>query len=154
MALLEEIELICGVMQQVFEHADYWAQLDFNAYTELKDYTLFAIPKLLQHCNTASIIPASVTEQHLAKVSQSLIENNQTNLLAGNLADSQRSEMSGFELKAEICLQKTFFSVTSSLLNILLLCKKLVQQGKISAISGRADLLETWHLYSSKNFYQ
>lgn len=25
MALLEEIELICAVMQQVFEHADNWA---------------------------------------------------------------------------------------------------------------------------------
>jgi len=47
MALLEEIELLCAVMQQVFEHADYWAQLDFAAYAELKDYTLFAMSKLL-----------------------------------------------------------------------------------------------------------
>jgi nitrate reductase beta subunit len=62
MALLEEIELICAVMQQMFEHSDYWAKIDLNVYAELKDYTLFAMPRLLQHCNTASIIPASITE--------------------------------------------------------------------------------------------
>ena len=86
MALLEEIELVCAVMQQMFEHSDYWAQCDFNVYTELKDYTLFAMSKLLQHCNTAQIIPASVTEQHLVKVSHSLVENSQSNKIAGNLA--------------------------------------------------------------------
>lgn len=57
---------------------------------------LFAMAKLLQHCNTEAIIPASVTEQHLAKVTQSVIENKQTNLLAGNLADSHSAEKTGF----------------------------------------------------------
>ena len=46
--------------------------------------------------------------------------------MPGNLVDSHSSGISGFELKAEICLQKIFLSVTCSLLNILLLCKKLV----------------------------
>lgn len=96
MALLEEIELVCAVMQQVFEHADCWAQLNFNDYTEFKDYMLFAMAKLLQHCNTESIIPSSVTEQHLAKVTQSVVENRQANLLAGNLADNHGIEKNGF----------------------------------------------------------
>ena len=85
MGLLEEIELLCAVMQQVFEHADHWMALDEHAFCELKDYTLFAVCKLLQHCNTAAIIPASVTEQHLATVNQSVLTNNQASLLAGNL---------------------------------------------------------------------
>lgn len=76
MALLEEIELLCAIMQQVFEHGDYWAQLDYNTYCELKDYTLFSVTKLLEHCNPSSIIPASVTEHHLAKVTQSVVKNN------------------------------------------------------------------------------
>ena len=47
MALLEERELITAVLSQVFEHADYWALQDGNSYKELKDYTLFAVAKLL-----------------------------------------------------------------------------------------------------------
>lgn len=47
MGLLEEIELLCAIMQQLFEHGDLWAQLDYQAYSEFKDYTLFSIPKLL-----------------------------------------------------------------------------------------------------------
>ena len=68
MALLEEIELVSAVLQQVFEHGDHWASVDYKTFAELKDYTLFAVSKLLQHCDTAQIIPASVTEQHLAIV--------------------------------------------------------------------------------------
>lgn len=71
---------------------------------EFKDYTLFSVTKLLEHCNTASITPNSVTEHHLAKVTQSVVKNNQANLLAGNLAPSQNQEMSAFQLKAEITL--------------------------------------------------
>ena len=104
MALLEEIELLCAIMQQVFEHSDLWAQLDYNAYCELKDYTLFAVTKLLQHTDASSIIPASVTEQHLAKVNQSTMENKQANLLAGGMAQSGDREMNAFELKVEIGL--------------------------------------------------
>ena len=70
MALLEEIELLCAVMQQAFEHSDTWASLAWLDYCELKDYTLFAVTKLLQLCDASAIIPASVTEQHLAKVTQ------------------------------------------------------------------------------------
>ena len=89
MALLEEIELICAILQQMFEHGDYWAQLDYLTFSELKDYMLFSVTKLLEHCNTSAIIPASVTEHHLAKVTQSVVKNNQSsNLLAGNLAQS------------------------------------------------------------------
>ena len=129
MGLLEEIELLCAVMQQVFEHGDLWAEVDYQAFAELKDYTLFAVPKLLQHTKASAIIPASITEQHLAKVNQSIIQNNQANILAGNLAASGEDsrEMNAFELKVEMSLHKTFLSVTCSLLNILLISKKLVQ---------------------------
>ena len=76
MALLEEIELICAILQQLFEHADHWYDLDFQTYQDLKDYCLFSVPKLLLRCNTATIQPASVTEHHLAKITQSVIEHN------------------------------------------------------------------------------
>ena len=62
MALLEEIELLCAVMQQAFEHSDTWARLAWPDYCELKDYTLFAATRLLQLCDASAIIPASVTE--------------------------------------------------------------------------------------------
>ena len=68
LALIEEIELITAVLAQVFEHADYWTSQDSNTFKELKDYTLFAVAKLLQHCIVQEIIPASTTEKHLAKV--------------------------------------------------------------------------------------
>ena len=47
MALLEEVELLCAVMQQVFEHSDAWQKLDPRTYCDLKDYALFAVAKLL-----------------------------------------------------------------------------------------------------------
>ena len=47
MALLEEIELICAIMQQMFEHGDYWAQLDYSTFCEFKDYMLFSVTKPL-----------------------------------------------------------------------------------------------------------
>lgn len=62
MALLEEIELLCAVMQQAFEHSDTWASLAWSDYCELKDYTLFSVTRLLQLCDSGAIIPASVTE--------------------------------------------------------------------------------------------
>ena len=52
--------------------------------------------------------------------------------------------MTAFELKIEVALQKTFLSLTASLLNCLLLSKKLVQQGKLARTSGN-DLLVTWN---------
>ena len=47
LALLEEIELLSAVMQQAFEWADLWESLDRATYSELKDYVLFAVSKLL-----------------------------------------------------------------------------------------------------------
>lgn len=51
-----------------------------------------------------------------------------------------------------MCLQKTFLSVTCSLLNILLLSKKLQQQGKVTLTSSGMDLLETWNHQSSARY--
>ena len=47
LALIEEIELISAVLQQVFQHSDLWAVADYATYCEMKDYTLFAMSKLL-----------------------------------------------------------------------------------------------------------
>ena len=86
LAILEEIELICAVVQQMFEHSEKWAQLDPNTFSELKDYMLFSVTKLMEHCNSPTIIPASVTEHHLSKVTQSVFKNEaHQNALAGSL---------------------------------------------------------------------
>ena len=76
MALIEEIELICAVLAQLFEHADEWYNLDQSTFVEMKDYTLFAVSKLLLNCQAESVLPASVTEQHLANVSRQELDGN------------------------------------------------------------------------------
>ena len=86
LALVEEIELTSAVLQQVFQHADYWQQADAASFCELKDYTLFALAKLLQHCDSKAVMPASTAEQHLRKVTQSVLDDRQANLLVGNAA--------------------------------------------------------------------
>jgi len=60
----------------LFEHADEWSELDPSTYIELKDYTIFAVPKLLQNCVSSAVVPASVTEQHLANVTSQDIDGN------------------------------------------------------------------------------
>jgi len=107
----------------------------------MKDYTLFAVSKLLQHCDSRKVIPASVTELHLSRVTASVVDRN---LIAGSAAlRASEAQLTAFELKIEASLHKIFLSQTCSLLNCLLLSKKLVQQGKLSATGG-ADLLLTW----------
>ena len=64
---------MCSLFQQMFEHADLWKAHDDYMYCEMKDYMLFSVSKLLQFCDTRTIIPASVTEEHLKTISQSSI---------------------------------------------------------------------------------
>ena len=58
--------------------------------------------------------------------------------------------MTAFQLKVEISLQKTFLSVTCSLLNTLVLSK--TQQGRLSRIAG-SDLVQTWNPYTGREGY-
>ena len=62
LALIEEIELTSAVLEQLFQHADLWADSDYATFCELKDYTLFAIAKLLEHCDASAVSSASTTE--------------------------------------------------------------------------------------------
>lgn len=66
MALLEEAELACGLLQPLFEHCDLWNKEDAATFSELKDHILFAVPKLFETCDAAVLQPRSLTEQHLA----------------------------------------------------------------------------------------
>ena len=131
LALLEEVELMCALLQQLFEHADLWRAHDDYMYQEMKDYVLFSVSKLLQHCDTRSLIPASVTEEHLKTISQSSVTGGDGahgyHALAG--ADQALAEMSGLELKAELCLQNIFLTFSCSILNCLLLSKKMELRG-------------------------
>ena len=70
------------------------------------------------------MIPASTTEQHLKKVTRTIIEERKTSLLPGAAADpaiGNEAQTTAFELKIEVSLHKTFLSLTCSLLNCLLL---------------------------------
>jgi len=72
-ALLEEIELLMSYLQQLFEHAELWSSYDYASYCDLKDYTIFALPKLLTYLDTEAIMPASATEQHMATITPGLL---------------------------------------------------------------------------------
>lgn len=54
-ALLEETELIMDVLSQMFEHGHLWMEKDAFGFGEMKDYSLFSIPKLLAYCESRSI---------------------------------------------------------------------------------------------------
>ena len=146
LALVEEVELISAVLQQVFQHADYWQQADSQTFCQLKDYTLFALAKLLQHCDSKAIMPASTTEEHLKKITASVLDDRQANLLVGNAAAAGGSDpqMSAFELKVEISLQKSFLNMTSSVLSCILLSQQMVREGKLQGGCGEPDLVVTW----------
>ena len=125
-ALMEEIELLSAICQQIFEHADIWYKCDVQGFADLKDYTLFALTRMLHYCDTDSIIPSSVTEQHLAKISNSRVERNQEAIQNAHLmTELERKEISGIDLKVEISLQKIFLNLTASLLNCLVLSKRM-----------------------------
>ena len=95
LALLEEIEIICSLMQQVFEHAEMWRARDEYMFCEMKDYFLFAVPKLLTKCNTRGLLPASMTEEHLKSITQDFIL---------GVDNKRETEMTGLEFRAELCL--------------------------------------------------
>jgi hypothetical protein len=62
MAVLEETELIVNVLSQLFEHSDIWQKEDPGSFADLKDYLLFAVPKLIESFDAKSVIPSSLTE--------------------------------------------------------------------------------------------
>ena len=106
--------------------------MDYPTFVEMKDYCLFAISKLLFNCQSSAVVPASVTEQHLANVTRQEISNNngvnQANLLTGRDGTNPSDrDMTAFQLRIEVSLQKTFLNMTASILNCLLLSKKLIE---------------------------
>lgn len=66
LAIYEEIELLCSLLSQMFEHADLWAEYDSATFANVKDYMLFAVPALMK--NQFALMPSSVTEKHLTTV--------------------------------------------------------------------------------------
>lgn len=68
LGLLEETELIMDVLSQMFEHAHLWAEKDLMTYSNMKDYAMFAVPKLLSFCETRSLKPLSEVENHLMQI--------------------------------------------------------------------------------------
>ena len=113
----------------MFEHSDLWRVHDDFMYCEIKDYMLFSVSKLLKCCDSRQILPQSVTEEHLKTISPSTIfESDRALLQADVLA---QSEMNGLELKAELCLQNIFFTASCSILNCMLLSKKMRKRGNL-----------------------
>lgn len=55
LALLEETELVMDVLSQMFEHAQMWYEKDLVGFSAMKDYMLFAVPKLLSFAETRSM---------------------------------------------------------------------------------------------------
>ena len=81
---------------------------------------------MLRFCNTDDIIPTSVTEQHLAKISNSRVERNRDAIQNAHLmTELERKEISGIDLKVEMSLQKIFLNLTTSLLNCLVISKRM-----------------------------
>jgi hypothetical protein len=62
LAIYEEIELVTSLLSTMFEHADFWAEIDPDSYCTLKDAILFQVPGLLKNQLSMSIFPSSVTE--------------------------------------------------------------------------------------------
>lgn len=61
--MYEEIEVVCSVLYQLFEHADLWAEVDYQTYANLKDYVFIQVPLLM--ANYRAVQPISAVEQHL-----------------------------------------------------------------------------------------
>jgi hypothetical protein len=131
-ALFEEIEMLCAVLSQMFDHADLWCQQDSATYSDLKDYMLFAVPNLFSDCDSKTILPSSKTEQHLAYITA---KNIQSELEYLQLSTSDGS-FTALQIKIEICLQRIMLSCTSSLLSIL-------NHQKVNAESP-VNLVNTW----------
>ena len=74
-AILEEIELLSQILSQMFQHADYWYELDKSTYIEMKDLMLFAVPKVFNNCvEMRTLLPSSVTERHLLSLTVGSME--------------------------------------------------------------------------------
>ena len=48
-------ELVMDVLSQMFEHAQMWFEKDLVGFSAMKDYVLFAVPKLLSFAETRSM---------------------------------------------------------------------------------------------------
>ena len=68
----------------------------------------------------------------------------------------ERKEISGLDLKVELGLQRTFLTTTCSLLNLLLLSKRMETKGRFTDVEG--DLVITWNRqmnhFSNSSMYQ
>ena len=66
---------MCQILSQMFQHADFWCELDKNTYAEMKDLMLFAVPKVFNNCmELRTLLPSSVTERHLLGITAGSIE--------------------------------------------------------------------------------
>jgi hypothetical protein len=104
LAIYEEIELLCSMLSQLFEHADLWAEIDSSTFANVKDYMLFAVPSLLKNQLSSALLPSSVTEQHLAEITC--------------------KDRTLLNIKVEMSLIKTMLSCASSLYNVFSLQKQ------------------------------
>jgi len=74
-------------------------------------------------------------------MTQSVVQERQANLLAGNAAAiGNQAQMTAFELKIEVSLHKTFLNMTSSVLSCVLISNQLVKEGKL-AKGATSDLV-------------
>ena len=130
----------------MFQHADLWKAHDEYMYNEIKDYMLFAVPKLLKSCDSRQLTSSSVTEEHLKTINQTIIKERKQAILGSEI--ERRSEMNGLELKSELCLQNIFLTASCSILNCILISKKMRKRGNLY---HNEDLLATWHAPSVWN---
>jgi len=101
----------------MFQHADFWVELDKSTFAEMKDLMLFAVPKVFSNCfEMRTLLPSSITERHLAGISVSGLER-------ASLLGSQ-NERSALQLKMEMSMVNAIMSCTASLHNIVSLQKQ------------------------------
>ena len=106
----------------MFEHGNLWYEKDPITFGNMKDYVLFAVPKLLAFCETRSINPMSETENHLNTVSIYSVDKGLKS--SQMFVDKERDmDFTGFSLKSESCLVKIHLTCSYSLLALLLLSK-------------------------------
>jgi len=105
LALLEETELTMDVLSQIFEHAHLWQERDPLTFSNLKDYIIFGVPKLLTFCESRSLQAMTELETYLNTITIYSLDNS---LLAGKWIGDRpgagEQDFTGFSLKAEACL--------------------------------------------------
>jgi hypothetical protein len=95
----------------MFQHADYWFEIDPQTFSEMKDLMLFAVPKVFKNCfDMRTLRPSSVTERHLAGISSTGVDR------ADHLGS--QNERTALQLKMEMSMVNAIMSCTASLHNI------------------------------------